>query len=260
MKITIITPSLNSEKYIENCLSSVNSQKDICIEHIVVDGGSTDATQDVVKKFPNVKFIRLNGSSIYEALNHGIINSTGDYIAFLNSDDYYDNEYVLKRVLKFFVDNSVQVVYCDCIMIDLSGKFLYKFTTMNNLNFNVSSKLVYVLPHPSTFFRKNIFDSIGLYDTSLKFSSDCEFILRSLKAGINFKKFNIVAARFRRHTTNASSNPIAFNDIKTIFYRYNPKIPFFFHRFLFLIYSSTNLKYMKFLIIRNLKRVIKFLS
>jgi glycosyltransferase involved in cell wall biosynthesis len=257
MKFTIITPTLNSEKYIENCLSSVSLQKDIFVEHIVVDGGSTDATKEVVKKFPNVKFIHLNGSSIYEALNHGINFSTGDFIAFLNSDDYYEDEFVLKRVLQFFIKNSVDIVYCDCIMVDLSGRYLYKYVSVNNLNFKIASKLIFILPHPSTFFRKSVFDFIGLYDTFFKFSSDCEFILRCLMSGIKFKKFNITAARFRRHNSNASSNPSAINDIKTIFQKYNPALPFFYHRFLFLVYSVSNFKYLKFLIIRNFKSFLK---
>jgi len=260
MKFTIITPTLNSEKYIDNCLSSVSLQKDIFVEHIVVDGGSTDATKEIVKKFPNVKFIHLNGSSIYEALNHGINISTGDFIAFLNSDDYYEDEFVLRRVLQFFTNNSVDIVYCDCVMVDLSGKYLYKYVSVKNLNFKIASKLIFILPHPSTFFRKNVFDVIGLYDTSLKFSSDCEFILRCLVSGIKFKKFNMAAARFRRHTSNASSNPHAFNDIKTIFKKFNPALPFFYHRFLFLIYHASNFKYLNFLIIRNFKRFFKIES
>ena len=101
IKITIITVTLNSEQTIKDSLNSVLSQNYKNIEHIIVDGGSNDQTIEILKRYPNKnkKVYNLEKSGIYEAINHGIKKSNGDYIAILNSDDFYQSEDTIAKIV-----------------------------------------------------------------------------------------------------------------------------------------------------------------
>ena len=87
MRITIVTPSLNRGSMLADALESVVAQNDPDLEHIVVDGGSTDTTAEVLARFPTVKVLRGADRNLYEALNKGVRAATGDVIGFLNTDD-----------------------------------------------------------------------------------------------------------------------------------------------------------------------------
>ena len=102
MKISIITVTLNSSKTLRDTLNSVLSQTYKNIEHIIVDGGSRDETQAILKRYPNKnkKVYTKKGSGIYAAINYGIKKSKGDFITILNSDDFYQSEITIKNVVK----------------------------------------------------------------------------------------------------------------------------------------------------------------
>ena len=111
MKISVITPVLNGEKFLTSCLESTKNQCNVNIEHIIVDGGSTDLTIEIAKAY-NVKIIIAPNTSIYEANNIGIKNSTGDIICFLNSDDFFTNQNCLKKVYDIFNnDKNIDILY-----------------------------------------------------------------------------------------------------------------------------------------------------
>jgi glycosyltransferase involved in cell wall biosynthesis len=102
MKFSIITVCLNSEKTILYTLNSILNQTYKNIEHIIIDGGSTDRTLEIIKKYPfkNKKFFSTNSTGIYSAINEGIKRATGQYISVLHSDDIYQNNYILEEVSK----------------------------------------------------------------------------------------------------------------------------------------------------------------
>jgi len=108
MKITIITVCLNSEKTIAFTLNSILKQTFKNIEHILVDGGSTDSTLKIIKEYPfrNKKLINCHAKGIYAAMNLGIKNSTGEIICILNSDDIFDNEKVIENVVLKIKNNK----------------------------------------------------------------------------------------------------------------------------------------------------------
>lgn len=111
MKITVITVCLNSAETIEKTVKSVAAQECSELEYIVVDGGSTDGTLDILKKYKSAMDILVSepDQGIFDAMNKGIGLSTGDVIAFLNSDDWYEKD-ALKIVEKAFDDKP-----CDCV-------------------------------------------------------------------------------------------------------------------------------------------------
>ena len=108
MKISIITVTLNSEETIRDTLNSVISQTYKNIEHIIVDGGSNDGTNKILKKYKYNKskvFIKKN-FGIYKSINFGIKKSTGDYVCILNSDDIFQSNDIIKNLVKIFSRNK----------------------------------------------------------------------------------------------------------------------------------------------------------
>ena len=120
LKISIITVSFNSEETIKTTLNSVLNQNFKNIEHIIIDGKSTDNTIQIVKKYSHIKkIVSEPDNGIYDAMNKGIKIATGDIIGFLNSDDFFANDNVLSRVASTFINNSnLQGCYADLIYTD----------------------------------------------------------------------------------------------------------------------------------------------
>jgi glycosyltransferase involved in cell wall biosynthesis len=135
LKITIITVCYNSEKTIEKTLESVANQKISNIEHLIIDGKSTDQTLLLVKKYPHIKkIISENDDGIYEAMNKGIEIASGDIIGFLNSDDFYVKNNILSTILNIFDQNpNIDGCYSDLIYTD-------QFDTSKNIRYWKSSK------------------------------------------------------------------------------------------------------------------------
>ena len=112
LKISIITPTFNSEKYLERCIKSIQSQDYNNIEHIIIDGDSTDETRNIIKKYHNNKTILISekDDGIWDAMNKGLKIASGDIIGFLNSDDYYYPN-AIKTVVKYFNNNNIDVLF-----------------------------------------------------------------------------------------------------------------------------------------------------
>ena len=198
LKISIITPSLNSDKSIAYTLSSVNDQTYKNIEHIIVDGGSTDKTNQIINKHRSKKKIfEYKNSNIYEAINLGIKNSTGDFIMVLNTDDILDNNKTIENVVKI-INRSKEKIFL--------GNVVY----FNNFNFNKIKryysaknfsnwKFTFGLmpPHPGAFIHSNIVKE-NIYNSKFKIASDFDFFLRILKLKkIPYKYINQTITRMR---------------------------------------------------------------
>ena len=181
MKISIITATYNSASTVRDTLGSIAGQSYRPIEHIIVDGLSTDETLNVVREFPHVDLvIAEKDSGIYDAMNKGILHSTGEIIGILNSDDIYTSASVIEKVMKLFEDNSVDAVYGDLQYVD-----------KNNLNRIVRTwkageferrKFFYgwMPPHPSFFVRKEAYEKWGMFNLKLRSAADYEIMLRFL--------------------------------------------------------------------------------
>ena len=113
MKLSIITTCLNSERTIRFTLNSILSQSYKNIEHIIIDGGSTDGTKKILNKYNHrqKKIFTLKNSSIYQAINFGIKKSTGDYIAILNSDDIYNSNTIIEKVVKIIKKKNLIYIW-----------------------------------------------------------------------------------------------------------------------------------------------------
>ncbi len=175
---SIITVTLNNSRTIKRTLDSINNQSLKAFEHIVVDGGSSDSTIEIIKKeSPYSRVLFLPRSTIYQALNHGIQNSKGTIITWLHADDFYSSRYVLEKVLKIFVLHRPDLVYGDIAYINKNGEI----TRLWRAGAYSPKKLNYgwMPPHTSIFVKKNYLDGTGYYNTSFKQSADYEWILRA---------------------------------------------------------------------------------
>lgn len=178
-KISIITVVRNGREFIEQTIKSVLSQHYSHIEYIVIDGGSTDGTGDVIKLYSGriSKWISESDSGIADAFNKGLSLSTGDYVLFLNSDDCLASPDVIDRTVQAIIETRCpELIYGDCNLVDrLSGRHLYTAS----IEFSIRAfKLGRTLPHPSLFTSRAYFDRYGKFDTQFRIAMDYEFLLR----------------------------------------------------------------------------------
>ena len=182
MKLSIITIVRNNKEHIETCIRSVIGQSYKNIEYIVVDGGSTDGTLDVIERFRDSidKLILGKGAGVYDALNVGISAATGDVVGFLHSDDLYQRGDIFEKVVKKFAEAGCDALYGDLVYVErhnIDNVVRYwKTGEFSPHKFRAG----WSIPHPTFFVKKRIYDKYGLYNTRLKISSDYEMMIRLL--------------------------------------------------------------------------------
>lgn len=188
LKVTIITISYNSEKTISKTIESVICQDYLQIEYVIIDGGSTDKSLDIINKYKDYfsVFISEPDNGIADAFNKGIKYSTGDMILFLNSDDYLFNNTVISDAVDFYRDNKT--ILCGKI------NFINNITGRNKIFSSQPDRLnrgMYVR-HPAVLTPKQIFDTIGCFDQSYTIAMDYEFMLRCKSLEYNFLSIPIL--------------------------------------------------------------------
>lgn len=176
--ITVITPSYNQGKYIEETIQSVLSQDYPDIEYIVIDGGSTDKTVEVLKKYDNfIKWVSEPDNGQTAAINKGLKVAGGDIVAYLNSDDLYEPG-TLSTVAEFFRQNKdIAMVYGDTIHINEQSLPLETHRT-GEIDLRKYLMWDFYLPQPSVFFRKEVIDSLGYFDERLHLAMDYDYWIR----------------------------------------------------------------------------------
>ncbi len=182
MKVSIITVTFNSQETLQDTIDSIVAQDYADIEHILVDGNSSDKTLEIIKSNSSIsKYLSEPDKGMYDALNKGIKMATGDIIGILNSDDVLASENVISKVVEFFKNNQSDVVYGDLVYISpTNNNKSLRYWRSNT--FNPSSlKNGWMPPHPTLYCKKSVYDTFGLYNENLKIASDYDFILRLFK-------------------------------------------------------------------------------
>lgn len=184
MKISIITPTLNCDSLIKKTIDSVFLQEEVDIEHIVVDGLSTDKTLSILKDYQRkctyLTVISEKDNGLYDAMNKGILAATGDIIGILNAGDFYADRQVLKEVLNTFKKNKADSIYGDLIYIkEDDTDNIVRFWKSGQFNKEKFYK-GWMPPHPTFFVKKSVYLKHGFFNTDLKISADYELILRFL--------------------------------------------------------------------------------
>jgi glycosyltransferase involved in cell wall biosynthesis len=196
--IAIITPSFNQGKYIRRTIESVLSQGVDQLDYLVVDGGSSDETVEVLRSYGDrIRWISEPDNGIADAINKGIDNSTGEIVGWLNSDDiYYPGAF--KNVLEFFkVHPEIDVVYGKANHIDASDNILEPYPTEP---FSWERLVdTCVISQPATFFRRRVVEQYGALDQGYPHSVDYELWIRWAKAGVRFEYMPTFLAATRLH-------------------------------------------------------------
>ena len=191
MKISIITVTFNSVSVINDCLTSVRSQKYEDIEHIIIDGSSTDGTLSLLesKRDQFATLISEDDTGIYDAMNKGIQKSTGDIIGFLNADDFYTNNEVISKVVSTFKkDKLLEACYGDLIYVDqLDTSKVIRYWKSSKFESGYFSK-GWCPPHPTFFVKSSVYKKLGNFNLKYSIASDVELMMRFLEIKkINFR-------------------------------------------------------------------------
>ena len=207
-KVTIITSVFNGEKYLESAIQSVIDQDYSNIEYIVVDGGSTDGTLDIIRKYEKFisKWISEKDDGMYYAINRGIRLAEGDIIGNLNADDLLYDSNVVSKIADQFSNSKIDFLYGDLQKID-EFYGLERNIKLSPVSYDtvLSSGHSTFVPHPAFYIRKACIEELGLYDERYKYASDFDLILRCMKR-YSGKHLGFRVAKFRVHPSSITAS------------------------------------------------------
>ena len=248
MLITIITITYNSQKTLIHTLNSVYSQTYKNIEHIIIDGNSYDYTWSIIEKYKDinkrciVKYVNDNG--IFDAMNIGLYEAKGEFVTFLNSDDIFNNENVIKNMVeKIKKNSSATLFYGDVAYFNFFPKNINRFYSGKNFVFNnFASGLM--PPHPGCFIKTSLHKKIK-FNIDLKIAGDFDLLIKIFKSAFKTCYVNETLVRMRSGG-NSGKNIITYlkstkellaicrsNNIKTNLVKIISRIPFKLSQFFF---------------------------
>ncbi len=208
MKLSIVTINYNNAEGLRNTLASVAEQSYHDIEHIIIDGGSTDGSVETIMEYVSadqsekekdpffkhtIKWVSEKDNGIYHAMNKGIRKATGDYCQFLNSGDSLAAPDVTERMMAA-MEGGIDVLYGDMLKIGVK-----QYVDRSSRNDDVTLNMFYrgCLNHSPAYIKCSLFEEYGLYDETLKICSDWKFYMQSIVLGkATTKHVNIIVTHF----------------------------------------------------------------
>lgn len=182
MKVSLITVTYNSGLYLEDCIQSVIKQRHRDIEHIIVDGVSTDNTLNIIRKYESriAKWISEPDRGIYDAINKGIAMATGDIVGILNSDDILVGEDVIEKIVQAFEQNKVDTIYGDLEYVSATDTNkvirIWKGRPYKRSRFHYG----WMPAHPTFYIKRSLIEKYGYYENHYYTAADYEFMARYL--------------------------------------------------------------------------------
>lgn len=205
--VSIITPSFNQATYLEATIKSVLEQRYPHIEYIIMDGGSTDGSVDVIKKYEGriAAWVSEQDKGQTDAINKGFNRAKGDILAWINSDDTYANPNAVADAVNFLVAHpEVAMVYADCNFIDEQGKIIGKFASRQTDYAKLRTGYVHI-PQQTMFFRAKYWKELGPLDPSFYFAMDYDLWVRIAKHAPLHYLPGKTWANFRIHTSSKTN-------------------------------------------------------
>ena len=198
--VTVITVVFNGAATIEDTICSVMEQTYNNFEYIIIDGGSSDATLDIIRKYEAIidYWVSEKDAGIYDAMNKGIALAKGDYIGLLNSDDYFSTTFVLEKVVMRFNENQVDAIFSNLDVIDPDDQDRvlrkYRISTFSPFMLRIGV----MPPHPTFFCKKSCYEKAGKYRTDYRIAADFEMLARLLlKQHITWVYINETTVKMR---------------------------------------------------------------
>jgi len=188
-KVSLITVVFNNVFFIEDSIKSILTQSYRNIEIIIIDGGSSDGTVDIIKKYRNhlSVFISEEDSGVYSALNKGINFAKGDIIGILHSDDIFEDPFVIEDMVNNFDIAKYDGIYGDVIHTKRNNEFAIHRYWKSGIYMKNSLKFGWMIPHPALFLKVSVYKDVGKYNEKYQISADYDFIVRLLQS-----KFNLI--------------------------------------------------------------------
>jgi len=226
-KISIITPSYNQSRFIQQTIDSVLNQGYPNLEYIIIDGGSTDNTLEILQSYGNsIKWVSEPDQGQADAINKGAQMATGEIMAFINSDDFYLPG-TLITVADAFANHRCDWLIGNYLIVNQHNANIQRYIiTYKNILRIFSSyfllSLTNFIPQPSTFWRMDLYREVGPLDISLKFALDYDLWMRFWQISPPFKLSKTLAA-FRLHNTSKSGSQfiVQFDEELSVLQRHN---------------------------------------
>ena len=228
MKVSIITVCKDAENAIEKTILSVVTQSCFAenIEYLIIDGASTDKTVEIIKQYTNkhpIKWISEPDSGIYNAMNKALKMASGEIIYFLNTGDRLFDEKTISLVLNEFAKNIPDFLYTDVLSCKINDLSKAKIKKHNNIDkyFLIRDCIC----HQASFYKKNVFDKLGIFNEKFKLAADYEMLLK-IMADTNLKKeyLPIVTALYDNTGVSSSNTKDLQKEREVIIQNYFSKL------------------------------------
>ncbi|MCB0689071.1 MAG: glycosyltransferase [Saprospiraceae bacterium] len=223
LKVTIITPSYNQREYLEDCILSVVNQDYTNIEYIIIDGGSTDGSQELIHRYADYidHWVSEPDRGQSHAINKGFRKATGQIVAWLNADDMYFPDAVSTAVERFQNQHELTLFYGDCVFVDKSGSFLRYFTEVEDFDFSRLCNFSDFIMQPTTFFSMKHLEEVGFLDETLEYTMDWDLWCRFASIGsVHYEQKLIAANRDYGETKTNTGGWRRLNEIRKMTNRY----------------------------------------
>lgn len=212
--ISIITATFNSAKTLKDTIQSVLRQTNKDFEYLIIDGGSTDETIDIVKSYESefsgrLKWISEKDQGIYDAMNKGIKMASGDVVGILNSDDYFTSDDILQTVDNAFKSHEIDAIYGDIHFIrDGNPQKCVRYYSSRMFR-PFWLRFGFMPAHPSFYCKREIFDKAGLYSLDYKIGADYEMMVRL------FKKYRIMSQYINKDFVTMRTGGASNNNVRS---------------------------------------------
>lgn len=217
--ITVITVVYNGAKYLEETIQSVINQTYPNVEYIIIDGGSTDGTLDIIKKYEDYidYWVSERDKGIYDAMNKGVMLTGGDLIGILGAGDKYSFDAILEIVKCFNQNPNIGGVYGNSLVYSDKGKLLYKRIAKE------MDKIIKGMPvfHPEVFITRNVYKKLGFYDSRYKIAADYDFLLKAFINRFNFIKTDVIILYYRLGGVSSTQSIKSKKEVLEIKRNYN---------------------------------------
>lgn len=212
--ISIVTACLNRVDFIDKAIRSVLQQDYEPYEHIIIDGGSTDGTLELLGKYPNLHVISEPDTGVYDAMEKGIQVAQGDIIGLLNSDDYYE-ENIFKTIFKKFLNSETNAVCGDAVFINHQGEEVNRVKSIDSKN--MIPRILYGAPIINAwFFKRNFIKKLMPFNRNYPLAADRDLLIRAFDNGIRISNYSGATYYYLQHKGSLTINTDRFNRLQLI--------------------------------------------